>query len=251
MMFRSVLAGVWVFSTLAVAQPRSGIEDASPQTRAMQQDDTANPAFLWVQQGEMLWGMPNGVAGKSCASCHGAAEAGMRGVSARYPDFDVARGRAVSLSQRVNICRETHQAAAPLAVESEEMLALTASVGLQSRGMKMSVSIDGPMRPTYDVGEKLFTTRQGQLNLSCQQCHDQLAGQKLGGSVIPQGHSNAYPIYRLEWQGLGSVYRRFRNCMVGVRAEPYEAGGPEMVALETYLGVRAGGLVVETPGVRP
>jgi len=41
-----------------------------------------------------------------------------------------------------------------------------------------------------------------------------------GGSVIPQAHPTGYPLYRLEWQAVGSLQRRLRNCMIGVRAEP-------------------------------
>ncbi|MFY7961809.1 MAG: sulfur oxidation c-type cytochrome SoxA, partial [Elsteraceae bacterium] len=62
---------------------------------------------------------------------------------------------------------------------------------------------------------------------------------------------NGYPIYRLEWQTMGSLSRRLRNCLTGVRAELLEYGSPTQVALELYLGWRATGLKVETPGGRP
>ena len=61
---------------------------------------------------------------------------------------------------------------------------------------------------------------------------------RAGGSAaapIPQAHPTGYPLYRLEWQGLGSLQRRLRNCMVGVRAEPFPFGAPEYVDLELYL----------------
>jgi len=69
--------------------------------------------------------------------------------------------------------------------------------------------------------------------------------------LIPQGHPTAYPLYRLEWQTLGSLERRFRNCMIGMRAEPYGYGSPEFTALEAYLKSRASGMTIESPGVRP
>jgi sulfur-oxidizing protein SoxA len=68
---------------------------------------------------------------------------------------------------------------------------------------------------------------------------------------VPQGHPNGYPLYRLEWQSLGSLQRRLRNCMIGVRAESYAYGSPEFVALEAYLTSRAGGMKIESPAVRP
>jgi sulfur-oxidizing protein SoxA len=68
--------------------------------------------------------------------------------------------------------------------------------------------------------------------------------------LISQGQANAYPIYRLEWQTLGSLHRRLRSCSIGVRAEPYAYGAQEHVNLELFLAWRAQGLPVETPGVR-
>ena len=175
----------------------------------------------------------------------------MRGVAARYPAFDAHLGRPITLSQRIEQCRVERQEATPLTPDSDALLGLSAYVGLQSRGMKMQVAVDGPMRPFYEAGKALFNARQGQFNLSCAQCHDDLAGQRLGGSVIPQGHPNGYPEYRLEWQAMGSLERRIRNCMVGVRAEPFADDALDLVELELYLGARANGLNVETPAVRP
>lgn len=230
---------------------RSGYQDASPETRAMQDDDAANPAFLWVSQGEALWSERAGTAGRSCADCHGAAPVAMRGVAARYPVFDARLGRPITLSQRIEQCRVERQGAASLPTESDALLGLTAYVGLQSRGMPLRVTIDGPAWPFFEAGKALFTTRLGQFNLSCSQCHDGLAGQRLAGNVIPQGHPNGYPEYRLEWQGMGSLDRRIGNCLVGVRAEPFAPDGSELTNLALYLGWRANGLPVETPAVRP
>ena len=248
MIWRIALASLVV---LAATEKHSGYQDASPETRAMQDDDTSNPGFLWVQQGESLWSERTGSAGRSCADCHGAAPVAMRGVAARYPAFDAHLGRPITLSQRIQQCRVERQEATPLTPDSDALLGLSAYVGLQSRGMKMQVAVDGPMRPFYEAGKALFNARQGQFNLSCAQCHDDLAGQRLGGSVIPQGHPNGYPEYRLEWQAMGSLERRIRNCMVGVRAEPFADDALDLVELELYLGARAYGLHVETPAVRP
>ena len=68
---------------------------------------------------------------------------------------------------------------------------------------------------------------------------------------ITQAHPTGYPLYRLEWQSLGSLQRRLRNCMTGMRAQPYDYGAPELVELELYLMSRAHGMPIETPAVRP
>src|SRR5207253_3984490 len=113
------------------------------------------------------------------------------------------------------------------------------------------IAEDERTRPFIETGRKFFQLRQGQLNLSCAQCHDDNWGQRLAAAPVPQAHPTGYPLYRLEWQGLGSLQRRLRNCLIGMRAEPYAYGAPETVALELYLMWRARGLKIETPAVRP
>jgi sulfur-oxidizing protein SoxA len=230
---------------------RSGYEFMSAETRAMQDDAVTGPAVLWLLDGEDLWNRKAGAAGQACAGCHGDARASMKGVAARYPAWDSGAARPVNLEQRINACRTGRQRAPALAYESRELLALTAYVGRQSRGMPIAVAADGPVKPFLEAGRTTFHRRQGQLNLACTQCHDGLWGQKLAGNTIPQAHPTGYPLYRLEWQGVGSLHRRFRNCMIGVRAEPYAPGSAEFVDLELYLMWRARGMKLETPAVRP
>ncbi|MGH8733647.1 MAG: sulfur oxidation c-type cytochrome SoxA, partial [Burkholderiales bacterium] len=140
------------------------------------------------------------------------------------------------------------QEAPVLAYESRDLLALTAYVARQSRGMALEVQ---PVQPHLDAGRAFFHRRQGQLDLACAQCHDDNWGKKLAGTPIPQAHPTGYPIYRLEWQAVGSLTRRFRNCLTGMRAELLPHGAPELVDLELYLMWRARGMKMEAPGVRP
>ena len=81
-------------------------------------------------------------------------------------------------------------------------------------------------------------------------CHNANWGRTLFAERISQGHPNAYPAYRLEWQTLGSLERRLRACLSGVRAEILPYGSPEYADLALYLSWRAKGLPIETPGVR-
>ena len=247
----AVVGNTAVAAEIALSDRKSDYEFMGRETRAMQDDDTANPAMLWVLDGEALWTRKEGSAAKSCADCHGDARASMKGVAARYPAFNTARGRPIDLEQQINICRTERQQSTPLAFESKELLALAAYVGRQSRGMPIEIAEDERTKPFLQAGRELFTQRQGQLNLSCAQCHDDNWGQKLAGAAIPQGHPTGYPLYRLEWQALGSLQRRLRNCLFGMRAVSYPSGAPEYVDLELYLMWRARGLPIETPAVRP
>ncbi|MDB5967490.1 MAG: SoxAX cytochrome complex subunit [Polaromonas sp.] len=230
---------------------RPGSAYMSAATQAMQKDDALNPAMLWVKGGEALWQSPAGASNKSCASCHAAASSSMTGVAARYPAFDDKLNRAVNLGQRINQCRQTHQQAPALRPESDDLLSLESYVALQSRGMPITPPVDPRLASATRAGEARFMQRMGQLDLSCAQCHDANAGRLLGGSTIPEAHPAGYPIYRLEWQGMGSLQRRLRNCMTGVRAQPFAFDSQELVELELYLTARAKGMAMETPAVRP
>ena len=233
------------------SERRSGFSFMGPDTQAMQNDDTANPGMLWVLDGEALWKSKAGAAGKACADCHGDARTSMKGVAARYPAFDKALGHPADLEQRINNCRTTHQQATPLPYDSRELLALTAFLAQQSRGMSIMPERDPQLEPFIAKGRELFLQRQGQLNLACANCHDDNWDKRLAGSAITQGHPTGYPLYRLEWQSLGSLQRRLRACISGIRAQPYAFGAPELVELELYLMWRARGMPAETPAVRP
>jgi L-cysteine S-thiosulfotransferase len=260
-----ILVGSIQFASAQTDQRRSGFLDMSPATQAMQRDDAQNPAMLWVQGGAQLWSRAPGSTGaigaanKSCASCHGAssnaafspAPVSMQSVAARYPAIDALLGKPVNLSQRINLCRQRHQGLAALPPEHQDLLSLEAWLGYHSRGQAITPAPDPQLKVWQAKGQQLYEQRIGQLNMSCAQCHDQRAGLMLGGSLIPQGHATGYPTYRLEWQGLGSLARRLRGCMTGVRAQPYAAWSDEMTALEVYLASRAMGMVIEAPAVRP
>jgi sulfur-oxidizing protein SoxA len=242
----SLLAG-----EIAPGERRSGYTFMGPDTRAMQDDDTSNPGMLFVLDGETLWNTRIGSADKTCADCHGDARASMKGVATRYPAFDMASARPVTIEERINLCRANHQQASPLAYESHDLLALTAFVANQSRGVAITAGDDPALQPFVAQGRELFMQREGQLNLACTNCHDDNYDKHLAGSPITQAQPTGYPEYRLEWQTLGSLERRLRSCMTGVRAQPYDYGAPELVALELYLMSRARGMTMETPAVRP
>ena len=121
----------------------------------------------------------------------------------------------------------------------------------QQQGLPLAPPEDPRLAPALARGEALFRQRRGQLNLSCAQCHEERAGLRLGSALIPQGQANGYPQYRLEWQALGSLQRRLRNCMVGVRATAPAFGAAEYTEIELFLARRGTGLPVEAPAVRP
>ena len=258
----TVLTGLMLGSGVAhAAQPAaaatgssagaSAFQMMSPQLQAMQRDDGFNPGMLWVLEGQALWARAEGATAKSCASCHGATPAErLRGAAATYPAWDAATQRPINLGERIATCRSKHQGVREPS-GSEALLALEAAVAHASRGLPMASPDDARLQPWRARGQAVWQQRIGQLDLSCAQCHDERVGRRLGGSLIPPGHTAGYPTYRLEWQALGTLQRRIRNCNTGVRAEPWLPGSDELRALEVYMAWRDRGWPVEAPAVRP
>ena len=252
-----IIDGVMSIST-EVAAPEgspfdtlySGWRFRSNETQTLQTDDFGNPGMVAVEYGIELWDTAAGTSDKSCADCHGDIEDSMAGLRAGLPKWDEAAGKPMSLEHLINRSITEHQGADTWKWDSQEMLAMTAYIGLQSRGMPVSVQTDGPMAEWMAKGKELYYTRVGQLDLACSNCHEDNFGVMIRADHLSQGQINGFPVYRLKWQGLGSIHRRFKGCMKNVRATPYKPGGDEFTALELYVASRGAGLSVETPAVR-
>jgi len=227
----------------------SGYVVADPTTREMQDDDFMNPGMLLVDRAEPLWSAPDGAAAKSCADCHGDV-ASMAGVATRYPTTDPETGRFMNVELRINDCRERRMEAEPWKYESDELLGMTALVKMQSRGMPMDVNIEGPNAEWFERGKEFYHTGRGQMDLACEDCHIKNEGLMMRAERMSQGQVNGFPTYRLKWQAMGSLHRRFRGCNNNIRADKLPYGSDEYLALELYTAWRSTGLPVESPSVR-
>jgi len=246
----SALADEMDWSSYQVGEKRSGYTFAKPETRAIQDDEFENPAFLWVDYGEELWDTVDGTEGKACASCHESASQSMAAVGTSYPVFAPELGKPINVEQRINQCRTERMGAEPWKWESRELLAMTIYVKNQSQGEPVNVVLSDELMPFYEKGEEFYNQRRGQLDMACSNCHVDFAGGQLRANILTQGQPNGFPTYRLKWQKVGSLHRRFRGCNKQVRAKPYANGSDEYVNLELFLTHRANGLPVETPSVR-
>ena len=226
----------------------SGWVYRNDETQSLQMDDFDNPGMIFVDQARDQWEVVEGEKGESCASCHGDVEESMKGVRAGMPKM---RGDKLwAMENEINNCRTERMGADAWKWEAPEMVAMTALIGLQSRGMPVNVVTDGPASPWYEKGKELYYTRVGQLDMACANCHEDNYGNMIRADRLSQGQVNGFPVYRLKWQGLGSIHRRFKGCMENIRATPYKRGSDEFLALELYLASRGNGLSVETPAVR-
>ena len=233
----------------ALDEVMSGWHFRSDETQAMEADDFDNPGMIFAEKGAAAWETVEGTEGKSCASCHGAPEE-MAGVRAVYPKWNEAAGEVRTLQMQMNDCRTNRMGAEAWKTDkggSIDMEALLASV---SRGMPVNVAIDGPAQATWEKGKELYYTRTGQLDLSCASCHEENYGNMIRADHLSQGQVNGFPTYRLKNAKLNGVHSRFKGCIRDTRAETYNPGSPEFVALELYVASRGNGLSVEGPSVR-
>lgn len=236
--------------TAAAQGVKSGYAYISEETRAMQDDDFANPGMPTVERGAKLFRQV-GQNGKSCASCHGDdGERLNKAAIARYPVFDAELNKPVTLQERINICWEDRLDEIPYVYDCTELVALETYVRHLAKGEPVNVDVNGALRAYFEKGRALYNTRFGQTGMACVHCHDDHAGQYLRGQLLSQGQSNGFPEYRLGSGKVTSLHGRFSECFRAFRAEPFEAGSPEYVDLEIYLNARGNGLPIETPAVR-
>jgi L-cysteine S-thiosulfotransferase len=229
-----------------------GEEFVPAELQAQQADDFDNPAYPFVEAGEKLWSATDGAAGKSCASCHGGGTLPnmIKGAASSYPKFSADARQVITLSTRINLCREKSLQAPAWGENSPEMISMITYLRYLSRGLPATVDVKGPAATTFERGSKIFQTKLGLLQLSCAQCHDERYGQKFGAEVLSQGHPLAYPAYEASQGRVITLHERFRMCNALVRAEPQPENAPDYVALELYLMWRSENLPITAPGVR-
>jgi sulfur-oxidizing protein SoxA len=176
------------------------------------------------------------------------------GIRQNYPYFDEKSGQVITLELALNQCRQAN-GEEPLSDVKDEMASLTAYMAFTSRGKPFDIKIPNDPRAlaAYENGEEYFYSRRGQLNFSCASCHVQNPGQHIRTEVLAPalGLLNAMPIYRSEWNGMGTISRRFVTCNSQVRGVPLEPQDENYRDVEYYLSYMANGLPISGPGARP
>ena len=228
----------------------SGYYFARKETQSIQDDDFSNPGMLWVEKGSYLWLEKPQKTSKSCSDCHGNAESSMISIAPSYPLIDSSTGKLINIEQRIILCQIRHQKIKPFDPESDKLLSLSAYITKQSEGFPLAVKITGQAKPWFERGKKLYYEKVGQMDLACNQCHNDRVGLYLRAEYISQGHLNGFPAYLLRWGSLSSVHKRFQFCNQQARADPLEIFSDDYNALQLYVSWRGNGLPMESPAVR-
>ena len=238
-----------LLTTDIFAEPVSGYEYIKSETRVMQDDDFSNPGSLSVDRGEVLFNKKYET-GKACADCHGKEGENFNTQRlARYPMYKNRTKEIITLQKRIKNCQST-MTDEPLQTDHPDLIDLETFVRNRAHGEKVNVQTDGPVADLVKEGEKLFTTRYGLIDMSCQHCHDFYPGQMIRGQKISQGQANGFPAYRLATGEMANLHLRIQQCMTLLRAEPFETDSKEIKLLGLYMMSRSNGLAIETPAVR-
>lgn len=233
----------------AMDEVMSGWLFRGTETRAMQADDFDNPGMIFVEQAMETWETVDGTEGKSCSSCHDGIDS-MAGVKPTYPKWDETAGTVQTLQMQMNECRTERMGAEAWGYDKAPAINMEAALSSVSRGMPVNVAIDGPAQSTWELGKDMYYTRTGQLELSCSNCHEDNYGNMIRADHLSQGQINGFPVYRLKNTKLNGAHSRFKGCIRDTRAETYNPGSQEFIALELYVASRGNGLSVEGPSIR-
>jgi sulfur-oxidizing protein SoxA len=228
----------------------SGYDYLQPDMQAMQDDLSANPGMLVVEQGKVLFSTP-GQNGKSCGDCHGQDGARLEATHiARYPVYSEELKQPLTLHGQIQRCWKERLGNPPISYRDEELLPLESFVRYLARGEPVNVDAGGALAPYYVAGRELFRQRFGQVDIACHQCHEYHAGQMFRGQVLSQGQTNGFPVYRYTEGQVTGLQERITQCLAKLRAEPFAEDSPEYLDLEVYLSARSNGLRIETPAIR-
>ncbi len=202
-----------------------------------------------LDRGEELFNTPF-ANGKSYADC---LENGGVGIRQNYPKFDAATGTVKTLEGEINACREAN-GEKPLGWQKGDIAAISAYIASTANGNRINIKVPSDPRALaiYQRGKEHFYSRRGQLNMSCAHCHYDNAGNRIRGDILSPalGHPSHFPVWRLKWNGFGTLHRRYGGCNKQVRAKPFPAQSDEYKALEYFHTYMSNGIEVHAPSSR-
>lgn len=203
-----------------------------------------------IEQGQKLFATPfkNGKHYSDCFSHKGL------GIAQEYPQWRKTTSEVITLAKALNECRQRN-GETELPYSTGDLVYLQAYMVYTSRGKAISVAIpkDDPRAlAAYEQGKAFYYQRHGQLNFACATCHVQNAGKKLRAEILSAslGHTNNWPTYRLKWGEIGSLHRRFAECLTQIKAEPLPEQSIEFRNLEYFLSYMGNGVPVSGPSTR-
>lgn len=238
------------FPALALVDFTNGVYAINADARQQWQSFEDFPPYeSAIEQGQTRFETPF-ANGRHYADCF---EHGGIGIRQHFPRFNPETGQLETLESAINACR-IQNGESELAYGKGELMQLSAYMAYTSRGKNIQVVIPDDPRAlaAYEAGKRYYYSRRGQLNMSCAGCHVQGSGLRLRAETTSPGlgQTSHFPVFRLKWDELGSLHRRFAGCNTQVRAKPLPLQSETYKQLEYFLTYMSNGLPLNGPAVR-
>ena len=174
-------------------------------------------------------------------------------IAGEYPKFVKGKG-VVTLSGAIVSCaKENKQKGFNLKKGKTADLEAYFASASKEKGKKVHIVVDSKeAAAAYERGKKEYYSQRGYLKLSCATCHVQGAGQRVRNEKLSPllGHTTHFPVYRLKWQGLGTLERRLGGCNKNQGETPHKAGSTWTKDVLYFMAYMSNGLPVDGPDIR-
>lgn len=273
---RIVLRGLFSLAMLALATQGAITQSAADESeqeieryRAMINDPMANPGYLNVDRGEILWKTPRGTKNASLEQCDlGEGPGKLEGAYAKLPRHFQDADRVMDLEQRLLWCMTNLQGADLKDVIARrfggpgrvsDMEDLVAFIANKSNGMKITPQTSHPKeQEMLAVGEAMFFRRSAINDFSCATCHSE-DGKRIRLQGLPnlskpgkvaQETMGSWPTYRVSQSQTRTMQHRLWDCYRQMRmpAPTYASDG--LTALTLYLTSQASGGEISVPSIK-
>jgi sulfur-oxidizing protein SoxA len=175
-------------------------------------------------------------------------------IKGEYPKFDDKKKEVVTLTVAINECLKA-AGKKPWNMKKGKIAKLEAYFAFASKEAKKKIDIkilSKEAQEAYERGKKIYYSQRGYLKLSCANCHVQGAGARVRNEYLSPllGHTTHFPVYRLKWQGLGTMERRIAGCEKNQGEKPHKPDSKWVRDLIYFMSYMSNGLPVDGPDVR-
>ena len=173
-------------------------------------------------------------------------------IAGMYPMFK--DGKVVTITAAINSClkkagKKTWNWKKGKAAKLEAYFAAKT----KEAGKKVDIKINSKAAmAAYERGKKEYYSQRGYLKLSCANCHVQGSGQRVRKEYLHPlyGATTHFPVYRLKWQGLGTLERRIGGCEKNQGETPHKPNTPWVAEMLYFMAYMSNGLPVDGPDIR-
>ncbi|WP_457634011.1 sulfur oxidation c-type cytochrome SoxA [Oceanithermus desulfurans] len=243
----ALLAGALVWAL-------SPAEEAKRQRQLfLEQSGGAHPGELFVAEGEEYYNSLEGASGKTMADCDfGKGPGVLEGAYAELPKYFADSDRVEDLDTRVVTCLTQVLGFGEDEFDRDMVVALVSYIASFSHEMPIRVTLNDPQeKEMFEIGERLWYWRAGQMDLSCAACHDRYPGRRVRLAPIrspEQGLTDHWPAYTFSFDKMYTLENRINFCYDSIQIPHPEFYSTPHIALSLYMRYRANGNELDVPG---